>query len=493
MNFDLSYFIPEIIVFVGACVLLLMSVLPIPNKKMVLGVSSFIVPLLALFNLLRDIPYKDKILPAGAMIMQDSVADICCILLLVLSFPVLLSSFDMFTSDSKRQGEYLFLLLLSLGFLMLMVQASNLIVLFLAIEGASIPLYMLAGLRKGDLRSKEAVVKYFILGAFASAITIYGISLVFSQAKSFNFVDIAKIGGISVISPLTLGFVLVVLGLGFKVASVPFHFWAPDVYEGSPPISTAFISVAPKVGALIALARLLGLGMPVVNAQFASVIAYLVMGMSVASMTYGNITALLQTEVKRLMAYSSIAQIGYMLISVAVIAMKPAKLEFVYAAVAGIIMYVIAYAMMNIGVFSIINVVEKEKGGTTLDHFKGLSKTHPALALCMVILLVSLLGIPFTIGFFGKLYVFSSAIGVSLIWLVVAAVVNSAISAFYYFNIVKAMYVDQTENTCELSKTYLKNPATISSIICTLGVLFVPLMPSVLAAVTFASKGFGVQ
>jgi NADH-quinone oxidoreductase subunit N len=403
----------------------------------------------------------------------------------------------MFTTDSKRQGEFLFLLLLSLGFLMLMVQASNLIVLFLAIEGASIPLYMLAGLRKGDIRSKEAVVKYFILGAFASAITIYGMSLIFAQAHSFDFTVIAKAQASSIINPMTLGFVLVVLGLGFKVASVPFHFWAPDVYEGSPPVSTSFISVAPKIGALIVLARFVGFAIPVenlpANAQLSPLITYLLMGMSVASMTYGNITALLQTEVKRLMAYSSIAQIGYMLISVVVIAMKPAKPELVYAAVAGIMTYVMAYALMNIGVFSIINVVEKEKGGTTLDHFKGLSKTHPALALCMVVLLVSLLGIPFTIGFFGKLYVFSSAIGVSLIWLVIAAVINSAISAFYYFNIVKAMYVDQTDNTMELSKTYLKNPATISSIICTLGTLLIPLVPSILTAVSLASKGFGVQ
>lgn len=493
MNFNLSYFMPEIIVFMGACALLLLSVLPLPNKKMILGVSSFIVPLVALLNLLKDIPYKDKIFPAAAMIMQDSVADICCILLLAISFPVLLSSLDMFSSDSKRQGEYLFLLLLSLGFLMLMVQASNLIVLFLAIEGASIPLYMLAGLRKGDLRSKEAVVKYFILGAFASAITIYGISLVFSQAQSFDFVAIAKVSGVSVVSPLTLGFVLIVLGLGFKVAAVPFHFWAPDVYEGSPPISTAFISVAPKIGALVAMARFLGFGMPVENTQLSSVISYLVMGMSVASMTYGNITALLQNEVKRLMAYSSIAQIGYMLISVVVIAMKPSKPEMVYAAVAGIVMYVIAYALMNIGVFSIINVVEKEKGGTTLEHFKGLSKTHPGLAICMVVLLVSLLGIPFTAGFFGKLYVFSSAIDVLLIWLVVAAVINSAISAFYYFNIVKAMFVDQTDDSIVLSKIYLKNPATVSSILCTLGTMFLPLIPGILSAVIFASQGFGVR
>lgn len=493
MDFHLSSFMPEIIVFVGACILLLMSVLPIPNKKMVLGISAFVVPLIALVNLIKDIPYKENVLPAGAMVVQDSVADFCCILLLLIAFPVLLSSFDMFSSDSKRQGEFLFLLLLSLGFLMLMVQASNLIVLFLAIEGASIPLYMLAGLRKGDIRSKEAVIKYFILGAFASAITIYGISLIFSQSQSFDFAAIAKLGAGSAINPLTIGFVLVVMGLGFKVAAVPFHFWAPDVYEGSPPVSTAFISVAPKIGALIALSRLVGFAMPVQNTQLGMIVTYLLMGVSVASMTYGNITALLQTEVKRLMAYSSIAQIGYMLISVVVIASKPSNVDMTSAAIAGIMMYVTAYALMNIGAFSIISVVEKERGGTTLDHFKGLSKTHPGLALSMVIILVSLLGIPFTVGFFGKLYVFSSAVGSSIVWIVVVAILNSALSAFYYFNIVRAMYIESPENNQELSTTYLKNPATISSFICTIGILFVGLVPVIYAAIDAASKAFGVK
>lgn len=493
MNFHLSSFMPEIIVFVGACILLLLSVFPIPNKKMVLGVSAFAVPLIALINLVKDIPYKQNIFPAGAMVVQDSVADVCCILLLLITFPVLLSSFDMFSSDSKRQGEFLFLLLLSLGFLMIMVQASNLIVLFLAIEGASIPLYMLAGLRRGDIKSKEAVVKYFILGAFASAITIYGISLIFAQAQSFDFTVIAKAATGSVINPLTIGFILVVLGLGFKVAAVPFHFWAPDVYEGSPPVSTAFISVAPKIGALIALSRFVGFAMPVEHSQIGPIITYLLMGVSVASMTYGNITALLQTEVKRLMAYSSIAQIGYMLISVVVIASRPPNPDMTSAAIAGVMMYVMAYALMNIGAFSIINVVEKEKGGTTLDHFKGLSKTHPVLAFCMVIILVSLLGIPFTIGFFGKLYVFSSAVGSSIIWIVIVAVLNSALSAFYYFNIVRAMYIDSPENNDELSKTYLKNPATISSIICAFGTLIVGLVPAVYAVIDAASKVFGAK
>ncbi|MBP7732259.1 MAG: NADH-quinone oxidoreductase subunit N [Caldisericia bacterium] len=491
MNFHLSSFMPEIIVFVGACVLLLMSVLPIPNKKMVLGISAFAVPLIALVNLVKDIPYKENILPAGAMVVQDSVADFCCILLLLIASPVLLSSFDMFSSNSKRQGEFLFLLLLSLGFLMLMVQATNLIVLFLAIEGASIPLYMLAGLRKGDIRSKEAVVKYFILGAFASAITIYGISLIFAQSLSFDFAVIAKVSSAgSIINTLTIGFVLVVMGLGFKVAAFPFHFWAPDVYEGSPPVSTSFISVAPKIGALIALSRFVGFAMP---EQIGLVITYLLMGVSVASMTYGNITALLQTEVKRLMAYSSIAQIGYMLISVVVISSKPSNVDMTSAAIAGIMMYVTAYALMNIGAFSIINVVEKERGGTTLDHFKGLSKTHPGLALAMVVILVSLLGIPFTVGFFGKLYVFSSAVGSSIIWIVIVAILNSALSAFYYFNIVKAMYIESPENSQELSMTYLKNPATISSFICTVGILFVGLVPAIYAAIDAASKAFGVK
>ena len=209
-------------------------------------------------------------------------------------------------------------------------------------------------------------------------------------------------------------------------------------------------------------------------------------------MTYGNITALLQTEVKRIMAYSSIAQIGYMLISVVVMTTVAASSDanLKAEAVRGILMYVSAYALMNISVFSIIKVVEREKGGSTLNHFKGLAKTHPVLALCMLIALVSLLGIPFTAGFFGKFLVFSAAVSGSIIWIVIVAVLNSALSAFYYFNIVKSMYIDAPETEAS-DMNYLKNPATISSICCTVLTLTIGLVPAVYRALEWASKGFG--
>ncbi len=487
----LDYFIPEIVVFVGACLLLLASVIRMPRKNWVLGVFSFVIITTALVVLGKDVGLMAGSNPAGSLIIQDNVAAFCRVLLLLIAYPVLLSSMDMFSVESKRQGEFLFLLLLSIGGLMVMVQTSNLLVLYLTIECASIPLYMLAGLKTGDIRPKEAVVKYFLLGAFASAITIYGISLIFSVTKSFDFISIAKvnvetIGSLGLINAYTIGFLLVIAGLSFKVAAVPFHFWAPDVYEGAPPVSTAFISVAPKIGALVALSRFAGFAVPAYP-LFRDLLSYILMGISVASMTYGNITALLQTEVKRIMAYSSIAQIGYMLISVVVIFADPAVKD---KAIYGVLMYVTAYALMNIAVFSIIKVVEKERGGTTLDHFKGLSKTHPALALCMTIALVSLLGIPFTAGFFGKLWVFSSAISARIYWIVIAAVLNSALSAFYYFNIAKAMYIENGD-TDKLSMTYLSNPATISAFICTAGTLIIGLLPAIYSALSVAASGFG--
>jgi NADH-quinone oxidoreductase subunit N len=485
---ELSYFLPEIIVFVGACVILLLSVFPIPNKKTVLGALVFLVPLLALLALFKDIPYLTNSFPAGSMVIQDSVADFCRALLLLISFPVLLSSIGMFTKESKRHGEFLFLMLISLGSLMIMVQATNLIMLFLAIEGASIPLYMIAGLKAGNEMSKEAVIKYFILGAFASALTIYGISLIFSVAKSFDFAIINKVTIDSLINTMSIGTILVFAGLAFKVAVFPFHFWAPDVYEGAPPISAAFISVAPKIGAMIVMARFVAFGIP---AGLMEMTSYLLMGMSVASMTYGNITALVQTEVKRIMAYSSIAQIGYMLIAIVALTVSTSE-SITSGAISGLMMYLAAYALMNIAAFSIIKVVKIERGGSSIDHFKGLAKTHPVLALCMLITLVSLLGIPFTAGFFGKLYVFSSAIGGSVIWIVVVAIINSAISAFYYFNIAKAMYIEQPDDeNIPVTLDYLKNPATISSIACTLGTLAIGVIPVVIEAMNYASIGFG--
>nr|HPM44760.1 NADH-quinone oxidoreductase subunit N [Caldisericia bacterium] len=294
MNF--ASFYPEMVLLVGACIILLLSVFKFALRKYVLGLLAILTVVIS-FIVMQAVPGIRE--PAGNLFVQNDFSNFARGLLLVISVPILISSLDMFNDASKRQGEFVFLMLISVTGLMLLVQSSHMLSLYLGIELSSIPLYMLAGLKSHNPKSKEAVVKYFLLGAFASAMTIYGISLIYTTAGTFSFVELFNnIKG----TPLEMaGFIFVLAGLSFKIAAVPFHFWAPDVYEGSPPISTAFISVAPKIGALIVLSRFISMGInPAASDNFANLVKRSIAAISALSMTYGNLTAIWQTEVKRI-------------------------------------------------------------------------------------------------------------------------------------------------------------------------------------------------
>ncbi len=476
---NLSAFLPETIMLVGGCLVLLVSVFKMPFKRFVLGLLGIATAVIALIVLLSLDPVSH---PAGNLFLQDGFSNFARALLLIITVPIFVSSFDMFSEISKRQGQFVFLVLISVGGLMLLVQSTHMLSLYLAIEMSSIPLYLMAGLRLGDVKAKEAVVKYFLLGAFASAVIIYGFSLMFNTTGTLAFSELSKriIG-----TPLEyLGIVMLIAGLAFKVAAVPFHFWAPDVYEGAPSISVAFISVAPKIGALVVLSRFVVMA---INPIIAPAVWPLLAAISALSMTFGNLSALWQTEVKRIMAYSSIAQIGYMLIAVVVMAFDPTIKE---KAAEGMLMYVTAYALMNIAVFSIIKVIRNKYGGSTLSHFRGLSKTNPSLALAMLISLVSLLGVPFAAGFFGKLLVFTSGVSAGLYWLVVLAVINSGISAFYYFGIVKTMYLEQPDSEIAPATTEARSVGFAEAVgyVCALGTLVLGLVPWMYEALLWASK-----
>ncbi|NLI39767.1 MAG: NADH-quinone oxidoreductase subunit N [Caldisericales bacterium] len=479
---NLASFYPEMVLLAGASTILLLSVFRFPLRKYVLGLLAILAVAIS-FVVMQTVPGVRE--PAGNLFVQNDFSNFARGLLLVISVPILLSSLDMFNDASKRQGEFVFLMLISVTGLMLLVQSSHMLSLYLGIELASIPLYMMAGLKLHDPTSKEAVVKYFLLGAFASAMTIYGISLIYTTAGTFSFVELFNnIKG----TPLEMvGFIFVLAGLSFKVAAVPFHFWAPDVYEGSPPVSTAFISVAPKIGALIVLSRFVSMGInPASSSDFINLVKWSVAGISALSMTYGNLAAIWQTEVKRIMAYSSIAQIGYMLIGIAVMAFS-SDAAIRSEGARGILMYVTAYALMNIAVFSIIKVVKIRRGGTTLNHFKGLSKTDPGLALAMTISLVSLLGIPFAAGFFGKLLVFTAGVSAGLYWLVILAIINSAISAFYYFGIAKNMYLEAPDQEYLEAKPAFSF-AYLVAVVCSVSTLVIGLLPWIYQLIAKASE-----
>lgn len=326
-------------------------------------------------------------------------------------------------------GEYFGLLLLAASGMMFVGAATHLVTIFLSLEIFSIALYVLAGLNQTDVRSGESALKYFMLGGFASAFLLYGMALVFGATGSTSLAGIAAAASAGSASPMLLvGIGLLLIGFGFKVAAVPFHMWTPDVYQGAPTSVTAFMSVGAKVAGFAALLRLLLTAFPNLAGQWVWPIAAL----AVLTMTWGNLGALAQVNLKRMLAYSSIAHAGYVLVGVA------AGEE----GAGGILFYLMAYTLMNIGAFAVLIALENgdsDSAGVTLDRLAGLYRRKPWLAAAMTIFMLSLAGIPPLAGFLGKFYVFGAAVRAGYMWLAIVGVVNSVISAYYYLRVIAKM------------------------------------------------------
>lgn len=327
------------------------------------------------------------------------------------------------------KGEYYLLLIVAVFGMNLMALSADLIMLYLAVETASLALYMLVGFLREN-KSAEAGFKYFLFGAAASAVMLYGFSLLYGFTGQTNLYTIgaALLAGNLPLPALTGAAILILIGLGFKVAAVPFHFWAPDVYEGAPTPVTAFISVASKAAGFAVLARLMLAVFPVVQVHWVS----LVMALSILTMTLGNLLAVPQKNIKRLLAYSSIAQAGYALIGLVII--SPAGL-------AATIFYLAMYTATNLVAFGVIILVTQAAGSDDISAFAGLSRRSPALALVLLVALLSLAGIPPLAGFMGKFLVFVAAVQRGVVVLAVIGVLNSIIGLYYYLNIVKAVYL----------------------------------------------------
>ena len=328
--------------------------------------------------------------------------------------------------------EFPVLILLAATGMMVMVSANDLITLYLGLELQSLALYVVASFDRDSVRSTEAGLKYFVLGALASGMLLYGASLIYGFAGTTSFAALAQVlAGARPPNGLIIGLVLVAVGLAFKVSAVPFHMWTPDVYEGAPTPVTAFFSVAPKIAALALFIRFLVEPFGGLVAEWRQIITFL----SVASMVLGAVAAIAQTNIKRLMAYSSIGHVGYALIGLA--AATPAGIR-------GVLVYMAIYLFMNLGTWTVI-LCMRQKGQMLEDiaDLSGLGRTQPGLALALGIFMFALAGIPPTAGFFGKLYVFLAAIDAHLIGLAVIGVVASVVGAFYYLRIVKVMYFDE--------------------------------------------------
>jgi NADH-quinone oxidoreductase subunit N len=374
------------------------------------------------------------------LIVNDSFSIFFRFLLLLITALTLLASFDYLERERLPQGEFYALVLFAAVGMGLMVSANELVTFFVALETSSIATYVLIGFRRNDPRSNEASMKYFLLGSFATAILLYGVALLFGATGSTFLPQIAvKVSQGNAYSTLVfMGMGLLFVGLAFKVATAPFQVWTPDVYEGAPTPVTAFLSTGPKAAAFAAFLRifLTALG-PVSEVWF-----WVLWGSAVLTMLAGNLGALAQTNVKRMLAYSSIAHAGYILVAFA----AGNKIGL-----AAILFYLAAYALMKLGAFAVVLHVSRGEKNQTIESYAGLHSRHPVLAATLTIFLLSLIGIPLTGGFLGKLYIIQAGLEAKLLGLVILLALNSVLSAGYYLKIVKAMYMDAPNGDMEIA------------------------------------------
>jgi NADH-quinone oxidoreductase subunit N len=343
------------------------------------------------------------------------------------------TSMTFLTEKDRHLGEYYALMLVATAGMMVVASSQNLVPLFIGIEMASISTFALAAYRKKDARGAEAAIKYFIIGATSSAVLLYGMSLLYGISGSLDIALLSRRVGESAWEPATMaGITMVVGGFGFKMAAVPFHMWAPDVYEGTPAPVTVLLAAGSKKMAFAAAFKVFLVGLLAAKADFGFALAVV----SVLTMTVGNLTALSQTSVRRMLAYSSIAQSGYILIAVAV---------GTKTALAGGLLHILSHAFMKGGAFIAVAAVAYLLSSEKLDAYKGLSKRAPFVAFCMAVFLLSLAGIPPLAGFWSKFVLFSGAVEAGRwgVWLALAGVLNSAVSLYYYARVIKLMYVDE--------------------------------------------------
>jgi NADH-quinone oxidoreductase subunit N len=386
----------------------------------------------------------------------------------------LLSSLDYFEGNASHAGEYFALVLFGAVGMMFMTCSVELLMVFVGLEISSISTYILAGFRKGSGTGSEASIKYFLLGSFATAFFLYGIALAFGATGSTNIFAIAH--GLATTATPSLAFLalaMILIGLGFKVSAAPFHVWTPDVYQGAPAPIVGLMSTAPKAAAFAVLLRITFTGFPAMQHRW----AVLMWILAVLSMTIGNLGALKQRDVKRLLAYSSIAHAGYLLV---------AFTAFPYDGIAAACFYTAAYAAMNVGAFAVITqIAGYDERARTLDDYTGLALKRPILSALLAFFLLSLIGIPFTGGFFGKFYVFTAAIHGGHVWLAVIGLLNSGIACFYYLRLLTALYSRPSTDAPSLGgRRPVSVPAAVGLTLAAVATLLLGILPG--GAVMFA-------
>ncbi len=354
----------------------------------------------------------------------------------------ILLSIGFLKEEKIHRGEYYALMLFATCGMMLMASAGDLITLYLGLELMALSLYVLAGFMRGSNRSNEAAIKYLLLGAFSSGIMLYGMSLLYGITGTTNLAGILLfLHSADLTNPvLMLAMIMLVVSFGFKVAAAPFHMWVPDVYEGAPTPVTAFMSAGPKVAGFAVLLRVFLYALQPLHAESTTILA----GLAVLTMAVGNIMALSQTNIKRMLAYSSIAHAGYALVGL--VAGGP-------DGAASVMLYVCIYALMNMGAFGVVIMLRRAgERGEEISDFAGLGKTNKTAAFLMLIFMFSLTGIPPTAGFVGKFYIFQSAVQAGFVWLAVVGVLLSSVSAYFYLRVVMVMYMKEPVGSFKISK-----------------------------------------
>jgi NADH-quinone oxidoreductase subunit N len=444
---DFFYILPELVLTAGALLLLIVDVLP-PLGKLTAAASregprkrnaplAWVTLLALAATAVSLLPFQSThVEVAHGLLAVDRFALFFKIVFLVAAAITVLMSIPYLDVEGARSpGEYYFLILCATLGMMIMAGGIDLITIFIGLETMAVAFYILAGFIKPSQRSNEAAVKYFLLGAFSLGILLYGMSLMYGLSGTTNLRQMAPLFSGQQQDPrLVLAVILVVAGVGFKIAAVPFHMWAPDVYEGAPTPITAFLSVGSKAASFAMLIRIFREGLPAMDAEW----RLLFEALSIVTMTVGNVAAVTQTNVKRMLAYSSIAHAGYVLMGVV------AGTE---RGVSATLIYLLVYSFMQLGAFGVIVLLRRQDVvGDELKDFSGLHFRAPYAAFAMLVFMLSLGGIPPTAGFMGKLWLFGAAIDAGYYWLALIGVLNSAISLYYYVRIVVFMYV-RTERT----------------------------------------------
>ena len=467
---DYHAFAPEI-VLTGVLVVVLLADLVFERDKWLIpsltgiGVLAALVPVLTL-----ALDGTDRVMFDGAYVVDD-FALVMKALFLIAGYVVILLSTNYIAEGDYHEGEYYFLLLSSLLGMSVMASARDLITIFVALELLSIPAYMLAAWRKRDLKGNEAGLKYYLMGVFASAVLLYGMSLLYGVTGSTLLTEIgAQIGAKPSSVPfITLGILFIIVGFGFKVSAVPFHTWAPDTYEGAPTPIASFLAVASKAAGFVALLSLVFLAFP----GRSDVVEPLMWILAAVTMTVGNLIALRQTNIVRLLAYSSVAQAGFMLAPLAVFG------DAGQEALTAVVVYLLIYTAMNLGAFAVVIAVARRTGSGEIDSYRGLFQYSPALAVLMSVFLFALAGIPPLGGWVAKFVVFRallSAETVSGAVLAVVAAVNSVIALFYYANVARLMWF---QDAPEGETTSIRVPFSLSAAlgIAVLGTLAFGIFP----------------